>query len=132
MRACPSRRCARCRTSTIARSAARRSRSSCSSPRPPRRREIAIRFALGARTRDVQGRIVRQGVVLAGIGVVIGLVSAAGVTRLMTSLLYDVEAIDPLTYAAVAAGLIAVAAFASYLPARRASTVAPAESLAAE
>ena len=97
-----------------------------------RRREIAIRFALGARTSDVQGRIVRQGVVLAGIGVAIGLVAAAGVTRLMTSLLYEVEAVDPLTYAAVAAGLIAVAALASYLPARRASTVDPAESLAAE
>ena len=62
----------------------------------------------------------------------IGLVAAAGVTRLMTSLLYDVQAVDPLTYAAVAAGLIAVAALASYVPARRASAVDPAESLAAE
>ena len=57
-----------------------------------RRREIAIRFALGAKARDVQRRIVRQGVVLAGIGVAIGLAAAAGVTRLMTSLLYEVEA----------------------------------------
>ena len=97
-----------------------------------RRREIAIRFALGARASDVQARIVRQGVALAGIGVAIGLVAAAGVTRLMTSLLYEVQAIDPLTYAAVAAGLIGVAALASYLPARRASTVDPAESLSAE
>jgi predicted permease len=97
-----------------------------------RRREIAIRFALGARASDVQARIVRQGVVLAAIGVSLGLVAATGVTRLMTSLLYDVEAVDPLTYAAVAAGLIAVAALASYLPARRASAVDPAESLAAE
>jgi predicted permease len=97
-----------------------------------RRREIAIRFALGARTRDVQARVVRQGVVLAGIGVAIGLVAAALITRLMTSLLYEVEAIDPSTYAAVAAALILVAALASYLPARRASTVDPAESLAAE
>jgi len=97
-----------------------------------RRREIAIRFALGARTGDVQRRIVGQGVALAGIGVVIGLVAAAAVTRLMASLLYDVQAVDPLTYAAVATGLIAVAALASYVPARRASTVDPAESLAAE
>jgi putative ABC transport system permease protein len=97
-----------------------------------RRREIAIRFALGARASDVERRIVRQGVVLAGIGVVIGLVAATGVTRAMTSLLYNVQAIDPLTYAAVAAGLIGVAGLASYLPARRASTVDPAESLAAE
>ena len=97
-----------------------------------RRREIAIRFALGARTGDVKARIVRQGVVLAGLGVAIGLVAAAGVTQLMTSLLYEVQPVDPLTYAAVAAGLIGVAALASYLPARRASTVDPAESLAAE
>jgi predicted permease len=97
-----------------------------------RRREIAIRFALGARASDVERRVVRQGVVLAGIGVAIGLVAAAGVTRLMASLLYEVQAVDPLTYAAVAAGLIAVAALASYLPARRASTIDPAESLAAE
>jgi hypothetical protein len=97
-----------------------------------RRREIAIRFALGASTGDVQARIVRQGVVLAVIGVAIGLAAAVGVTRLMTSLLYEVQAVDPLTYAAVAAGLVVVAALASYLPARRASAVDPAESLAAE
>jgi predicted permease len=97
-----------------------------------RRREIAIRFALGARASDVQARIVRQGVVLAGIGVGVGLLAAAGVTRLMTSLLYEVQAVDPLTYAGVAAGLIGVAALASYLPARRASSVDPAESLAPE
>jgi predicted permease len=97
-----------------------------------RRREIAIRFALGARPRDVEVRIVRQGVVLAVIGVAIGLGAAAGVTQLMTSLLYEVAPVDPLTYAAVTAGLVAVAAFASYLPARRASAVDPAESLAAE
>jgi predicted permease len=97
-----------------------------------RRREIAIRFALGARAANVQARIVRQGVVLAGIGVVVGLGVAVGVTQLMTSLLYEVQAVDPLTYAAVAAGLIGVAALASWLPARRASAVDPAESLAAE
>jgi predicted permease len=97
-----------------------------------RRREIAIRFALGAQARDVQRRIVGQGVALAGVGVVIGVVAAAGVTRLMASLLYDVQPVDPLTFAAVAAGLIVVAALASYVPARRASCVDPAESLAAE
>jgi hypothetical protein len=97
-----------------------------------RRREIAIRFALGARAGDVERRIVGQGVVLALIGVAIGLAGAVGVTRLMASLLYEVRAVDPLTYAAVAAGLIGVAALASYVPARRASAVDPAESLAAE
>jgi len=96
------------------------------------RREIAIRLALGAQQRDVQRRFVRYGVTLAGLGVVIGLVGAAGATRLMSALLYDVQPVDPLTYAAVAAGLTLVAALASYLPARRASAVAPAESLAAE
>ncbi len=97
-----------------------------------RRREIAIRLALGARQRDVQGRFVRYGVTLAGFGVIIGLVGAAGATRLMSAILYDVQPVDPLTYAAVAAGLTLVAALASYLPARRAAAVAPAESLAAE
>jgi predicted permease len=97
-----------------------------------RRREIAIRLALGAQQRDVQRRFVRYGITLAGLGVIIGLVTAAGATRLMSAILYDVQPIDPLTYAAVAAGLTLVAALASYLPARRASAVAPAESLAAE
>ena len=68
---------------------------------------------------------------LAGIGIAIGLVAAAGVTRLMTSLLYEVQAVDALTYAAVALVLSVVAALASYLPARRASAVDPAEALAA-
>jgi ABC-type antimicrobial peptide transport system permease subunit len=97
-----------------------------------RRREIAIRLALGARQRDVQRRFVRYGVTLAGIGVLIGLVGAAGATRLMSAILYDVQPVDPLTYGAVAAGLTLVAGLASYLPARRASAVAPSESLAAE
>ncbi len=96
------------------------------------RREIAIRLALGAQQRDVQRRFVRYGVTLAGLGVVLGLVAAAGATRLMSALLYDVQPVDPLTYAAVAAGLTLVAALASYVPARRASAVEPAESLAAE
>jgi predicted lysophospholipase L1 biosynthesis ABC-type transport system permease subunit len=97
-----------------------------------RRREIAIRLALGARQSDVQRRFVRYGVTLAGLGVIIGLVGAAGATRLMSAILYDVQPVDPVTYAAVAVGLTLVAALASYLPARRASAVAPAESLAAE
>jgi predicted permease len=97
-----------------------------------RRREIAIRLALGARQRDVRRRFVRQGIVLAGIGVVVGLVGAVGATRLMSALLFNVQAVDPLTYGAVAAGLTLAAALASYVPARRASTVDPAESLAAE
>jgi predicted permease len=97
-----------------------------------RRREIAIRLALGANERDVRRQFVRHGVALAAVGVAIGLATAAGVTRLVMATLYEVGPVDPLTYAAVAAGLLGVAALASYVPARRASTVDPAESLAAE
>ena len=63
--------------------------------------------------------------VLAGIGVVLGLGLAAGVTRLMSSILVGVNPVDPLTYSAVAGGLLVVALLASYLPARRASRVDP-------
>jgi predicted permease len=97
-----------------------------------RRREIVIRLALGAQPRAVRGQFVRDGVVLAATGLAFGLIAAAGLARLMSSLLYGVEPVDPLTYAAVAAGLIVVAAVASYLPAQRASAGDPAESLAAE
>ncbi|HEY9183256.1 MAG TPA: ABC transporter permease, partial [Gammaproteobacteria bacterium] len=97
-----------------------------------RRREIAIRLALGAQQRELRRRFVRAGVALASLGIAIGMVAAAGVTRLMASLLFGVEPVDPLTFATVAAVLIAVAALASYLPARRASSVDPAEALAAE
>lgn len=97
-----------------------------------RRREIAIRLALGARQREVRGQVVRNGVLLAAFGVAVGLAAAAGLARLMASLLYEVEPIDPLTYAVVAVALVVMAALASYVPARRASTIDPAESLAAE
>jgi predicted permease len=97
-----------------------------------RRREIAVRMALGAHQRDVRRRFVRHGVGLAAVGLAIGAVVAAVVTRLMASVLYGVQPLDPLTYVAVAGGLVLVAALASYLPARRASTVDPVEALAAE
>jgi ABC-type antimicrobial peptide transport system permease subunit len=97
-----------------------------------RRREIAIRLALGAQPCEVRRQFVRSGVVLAAVGIVVGLAGAAGVSRLMAALLYDVEPFDPLTYGAVAVALLAIAVLASYVPARRASTVDPAESLAAE
>ena len=74
----------------------------------------------------------RQGLLLAAIGVAIGLGVAAGVTRLMTALLYDVRALDPLTYAAVTLVLAVAAALASWIPARRAAAVDPAEALASE
>jgi predicted permease len=90
-----------------------------------RTREVGIRVALGAQPGDVRRLFVRHGLVLTGIGLVIGLGAAAAVTRVMASLLFGVNAIDPVTYAAVTGGLGAIALLASYLPARRAAKVDP-------
>ncbi len=97
-----------------------------------RTREIGVRMALGADGRDVSRMVLRQGMILAGIGVVVGLVAAVGLTRLMSSLLYGVEATDPVTFGVVAALLVAVASVASYLPALRASRTDPLEALRSE
>jgi len=97
-----------------------------------RRREIGIRMAMGARRADVTSMVVRQGVALAGIGVVLGLIGAAILTRLMRPLLYGVRALDPWTYAVTAAALVGVATLASWTPARRAATVDPVETLRQE
>jgi predicted permease len=97
-----------------------------------RTREIGIRMALGAQASGLRQMFVRQGLLLAGIGAIIGLGAAAGLTRLMSSLLFGVAAVDPLTYAGVAAILIAAAALASYVPARRATRVDPLDALRAE
>jgi predicted permease len=94
-----------------------------------RTREIGIRIALGADRRNVSGLFLRHGVVLAAIGIALGMVAAALVTRVMSSLLFGVAAIDGVTYAAVAVGLGATAILASYLPATRAARVDPAEAL---
>ncbi len=69
--------------------------------------------------------VLRQGMILAGIGVVVGLVAAGALTRLMSSELHGVEATDPVTFGVVAALLVAVALIASYLPAVRASRTDP-------
>ncbi len=97
-----------------------------------RTREIGIRLALGAPMQQVTGMFVRHGLVLSAIGAACGLTAAFALTRLMKSLLFDVSPADPLTYLAVSAGLILAAMLASYLPARRAATVDPAEALRAE
>ena len=76
--------------------------------------------------------VLRQGVILAGVGVTIGLVAAVGLTRLISSWLYGVEATDPVTFGVVAALLVAVALVASYLPALRASRTDPLEALRCE
>ncbi len=73
--------------------------------------------------------VLRQGMILAGIGVAVGLVAAVGLTRVLSSQLYGVEATDPVTFGVVAALLTAVALVASYLPALRASRTDPLEAL---
>jgi putative ABC transport system permease protein len=97
-----------------------------------RRRELGIRIALGAPQNSLKGMVVRNGLLLAAIGVGIGLGVAAALTRLMSSLLFEVSALDPITYVAVAVGLLAAAAFASYVPAHRAAGVSPVEALQSE
>lgn len=94
-----------------------------------RTREIGIRMALGADLREVRVMIVKQGMVLAAVSVAIGLPSAVGLSHLMSSLLYGVEATDPFTLGVGAVVLILVASVASYLPARRASRADPSKAL---
>jgi predicted permease len=90
-----------------------------------RTREIGVRVALGAQTSDVLGLVIRQGMLLAALGIALGLVGAAGVTRVMGSLLFGVGATDPLTFASIALLLGAAALLACYVPARRAAKVDP-------
>jgi predicted permease len=95
-------------------------------------REIGIRVALGAAPGAVTGMFVRRGVVLTGVGIVVGLVGAMALTRVMSSLLFGIGPLDPLTYVAVSLLLIAAAAAASYIPARKASAVDPVKALRAQ
>jgi len=97
-----------------------------------RTREIGIRMALGAQQKIVTNMFVRNGMLLAGVGAAFGLVVAFLAVRLMSSLLFHVNPVDPLTYVAVTLGLLASAFLASYLPSRRAATVDPVEALRAE
>jgi predicted permease len=97
-----------------------------------RTREIGIRIALGAPPAGLQGMFVRHGMLLAGIGAVLGLATAFALTRLMSSLLFGISALDPATYAVVSGVLVAAAALASYLPARRATAVNPVDALRSE
>jgi len=97
-----------------------------------RTREIGIRIALGAQPSRLQRMFVRHGLLLAGIGCLLGLAAAGGLTRLLSTLLFGITALDPVTYVMVSALLVAAAALASYLPARRATAVDPVEALRAE
>ncbi|HTM12804.1 MAG TPA: ABC transporter permease [Bryobacteraceae bacterium] len=95
-------------------------------------REIGIRTALGASESQVVGMFVCRGLRLSVVGVTLGLAGAVASTRLMTSLLFGVSALDPATYAAVAAAVIAAAVGASYLPSRGAARAVPLDALRAE
>jgi len=97
-----------------------------------RTREIGIRMALGAPQQAVRQMFVRQGLLLTAIGVLCGLGAAAGLTHLIKTLLFAVSPLDPATYGAVSLILAAAAVLASYIPARRATTIEPVEALRVE
>jgi putative ABC transport system permease protein len=88
-----------------------------------RTREIGVRIALGAQRADVRRMIVVQGMTLAMSGALLGFAASAALARVLSSLLFGIAAIDPLTFVLVPAVLLASAFVASYLPARRATNV---------
>ena len=97
-----------------------------------RTREVGIRIALGAQPRDVIRLIVGEGARLTLIGIGAGVLAALGLTRLISSLLFGVSAVDPATFAVVCLLLPGVAIAACYIPARRAVRTSPMEALRQE
>jgi putative ABC transport system permease protein len=97
-----------------------------------RTREIGVRVALGASDRDVQKLILGQGMIVAAIGIVLGLGASLALTRVVSSYLVGVSATDPVTFIGVPLVLLGVAALASYLPARRAMSIDPITALREE
>jgi len=97
-----------------------------------RTHEIGVRLALGAGKGDVMRMVVRRGMTLATVGIAAGLVASALLTRLMTSLLFEVDPLDPSVLAVAVAGFAAVALVANVFPAMRAMRVDPVVTLAAE
>lgn len=97
-----------------------------------RTQEIGVRMALGATADSVFGMVIGDAFRLVGFGVVAGLVCAAGLTRLLTTLLYETEPLDPITFIVTAVVLTVVAMLASFVPARRGTRIAPNQALRAE
>ena len=97
-----------------------------------RRKEIGVRMALGATGPSVTGMVVRQGLGLAVAGVAVGLLAAGLLSSVVSSILFGVTALDPVTYGSVAAGMICVAVLASWIPAHRAASVDPSSALREE
>jgi putative ABC transport system permease protein len=94
-----------------------------------RTREIGVRMALGATASGVRRMVVSQGTRVVAVGVIIGIAVAFAATRLLGTLLYGVNPVDPIVFAAMSVMMIAIGVLASYVPARRASSVNPIESL---
>jgi predicted permease len=97
-----------------------------------RRRELGIRMALGARSEQAVGLLVRDGLASAALGIVAGIAAAAALTRYLTALLYEVDPADPTAFAAAGAALLLVALLAAWLPGRQATRIHPAETLRRE
>ena len=97
-----------------------------------RTNEIGVRMALGARSGNVLGLVLRQGMTLAGVGIIVGILGALTLTRLLSGLLFGVTPTDPVTFAATPAILFGVAVLACWIPARRAAGIDPVRALRQE
>jgi putative ABC transport system permease protein len=97
-----------------------------------RSREIGIRLALGARAGEIHRLVLREGLAVAGLGIAIGLLASAALTRAVSKLLFEVSATDAATFIAVPALLLAIAALACFVPARRAAQVDPSVTMRAD
>jgi putative ABC transport system permease protein len=90
-----------------------------------RTQELGVRMALGAQPAEIRRLVLGQGMKLAGLGAMVGLIASLAISRFLQNELFHVSAFDPLTFALMAAALIAAALLASYIPARRATRVDP-------